>query len=91
MTDPAAHEAHDLPLAHRIVAKAVMDWLNAATATARAANGSPPLGDYERGIDQGIDRMRHLHLDNYWYTLVPKITDELKRAGLLTQPELDHA
>ena len=82
MSNPAAHEAHDLPLADRIIAKAIQDWLNAATATARAANGNPPLGDYERGISQGIDQMRHLHLDNYWYTLVPKILDELRRAGI---------
>jgi len=86
MTDPAAHEAHDLPLADRIAATAIQDWLNAATATARAANGNPPLGDYERGIGQGIDRMRHLCLDNYWYTVVPEILGALRRAGLLPPP-----
>ena len=84
MKNPAAHEAHDLPLADRIAAKAIQDWLDAATATARAANGNPPLGDYERGIDQGIDRMRHLYLDSYWYTVVPEVLDALRRAGLLS-------
>lgn len=83
--DPAAHEAHDLPLADRIVAQAIRNWLNAATATARAANGNPPLGDYERGVSQGIDHMRHGHLDSYWYTLVPEILGALRRAGLLAQ------
>jgi len=29
--------------------------------------------------------MRHLHLDNYWYALVPAITDQMRRAGLLAQ------
>ena len=87
----AAHEAHDLPLAHRIVEQAIGEWLNTATAIALAANGNPPLNDYERGIKQGIDCMRHGHLDNYWYALVPKIIDQLHRAGLLAQPELDRA
>jgi hypothetical protein len=39
------------------------------------------VNDYERGISQGIDSMRHGHLDNYWYTVVPAILDALKRAG----------
>lgn len=82
MTNPAAHEAHDLPLADRIVERAIRDWLDAATATARAASGNPPASDYERGISQGIDNMRHLHLDNYWYTLVPEILGALRRAGI---------
>lgn len=83
MSSPAAHEAHDLPLADRLASDAIRQWLDTATGLARAANGNPPLGDYERGIGQGIDQMRHLHLDNYWYTVVPKILDELRRAGLL--------
>ncbi len=82
MIDPAAHEAHDLPLADRITVKAIQDWLNTATATAHAANGNPPINDYERGISQGIEQMRYLHLDNYWYTLVPEILGALRRAGI---------
>lgn len=87
MRDPAEHEAHDLPLAHRIMVKAIQDWLNTAVATAHAGNGSPPINDYERGFQQGIKQMRHLHLDNYWHVLVPKVMDEMRRAGLLVQQE----
>lgn len=88
MSNPAAHEAHDLPLADRLVSDAIGRWLDTATGLARAANGNPPLNDYERGIAQGIDHMRHGHLDNYWYTVVPKILDELRRAGLMTTANL---
>ena len=89
MADPAAHEAHETPLADRIVESTVREWLNTATAIALAGNGSPPINDYERGFVQGVEQMRHLHLDNYWYALVPAITDQMRRAGLLAQPELD--
>jgi hypothetical protein len=83
MKDPAAHEAHETPLADRLVTDAIRDWLNTATAIALAANGNPPLNDYERGFQQGVEQMRHLHLDNYWYTLAPGIVKALRRAGLL--------
>jgi hypothetical protein len=33
--------------------------------------------------------MRHGHLDNYWYTVVPKILDELRRAGLMRPAQAD--
>ena len=89
--DPAAHEAHGTPLADRIVEQAVREWLNTATAIALAANGNPPLGDFERGVVQGIENLRHGHLDNYWYALVPEITGQMRRAGLLAQPGLDRA
>ena len=85
MTDPSAHEAHDLPLADRLVSDAIRQWLDTATGLARAANGNPPLDAYERGIAQGIDQMRYLHLDNYWYTVVPEILDELRRTGFATK------
>lgn len=88
MTDPAAHEAHALPLADRIMEQAIREWLNTATATALAGNGSPPINDYERGFKQGVEQMRHLHLDGYWYTVVPKVIDQMRRAGLLAQAEL---
>lgn len=84
MNDTTADAAvHDEPIAQRLIEQGIRDWLNTATAIAHAANGSPPINDYERGVRQGIDRMRHLHLDNYWYTLVPRLMDELKRAGAL--------
>lgn len=79
--DPRAHDAHDLPLAERLVADAIRQWLDTATGLAQAANGNPPVNDYERGIAQGIVNMRYGHLDNYWYTVVPKILDELRRTA----------
>lgn len=81
MSDPSQHEAHDMPLVSRIIDAAVREWLNRRTATALAATGD--LDDYERGVRQGIEQMRHLHLDDYWYALTPKITEELERAGRL--------
>jgi hypothetical protein len=89
VNDPAAHEAHESPLADRIIEQAIREWLNTATAITLAANGNPPINDYERGVAQGVEQMRHLHLDNYWYALVPKITDQLRRAGLLSPNEVE--
>lgn len=85
--DPSTHEAHELPLGYRIVERIIHDWLATATGIANAANGNPPLDDYERGVKQGIDNMAHSHLANYSYTVVPQIIDELRRAGLLTDKE----
>jgi hypothetical protein len=79
-------EAHDFPLDYRLVKDVIGKWLDTATAIASAANGSPPINDYERGFQQGVEQMRYLHLDNYWYTLVPQILDQLKRSGLLIAP-----
>jgi hypothetical protein len=74
---PAAHEAHDLPLADRLTAEAVRGWLDRRTATALAANpdGAP-----------AIRQLRYLHLDDYSYTLVPAILGQLRAAGLLPPP-----
>lgn len=80
--DPSAHQAHDLPLADRLACDAVKAWLDRRTATALAATGD--LNDAERGARQGIEQMRHLHLDDYWYTLVPSLLADLRKAGLLT-------
>jgi len=91
VNDPAAHEAHEAPLADRIVEQAIREWLSTATAIALAANGNPPVDDYERGIKQGIEHMAYSHLASYPYTVVPKITDQMRRAGLLAQSELDQA
>ena len=86
VNDPAAHEAHETPLADRIVEQAIREWLDTATAIALAANGNPPINDYERGVKQGIENMRYLHLAGYWYALVPEIIGQMRRAGLLAQP-----
>lgn len=83
--DPAAHEAHSVPLENRIMEKIIGEWLATATGLALAANGNPPLDDYERGVKQGIEHMTYSHLANYSYVVVPKIIDELRRAGLLRE------
>lgn len=75
--DPAAHEAHDLPLADRLTAEAIRGWLDRRTATALAANPDAA---------PAISQMRHLHLDDYSYTLVPAILRQLRAAGLLPPP-----
>lgn len=72
-----------MPLPQRIIERAIGGWLVTATELARAANGNPPVSDYERGVAQGIEHMAYCHLANYPYALVPQICDELRRAGLL--------
>lgn len=79
--DPSAHEAHALPLANRIADQIIGDWLNDRTGTALATVGE--ANDYERGMRQGIEQMRHLYLSGFEYTLVPALLDALRRAGLL--------
>jgi len=81
--DPRAHEAHDLPLAWRIIDSAITAWLDTATGIAQATSGSPPLNDYERGMREGVEQMRYLHLANSSYTVTLVIADQLHRAGLL--------
>ena len=74
---------HELPLAQRLIEQGIRDWLDAKAGVALAAAGSGELNDYERGVRDGIDRLRHLYLDGYWYALVPPLIGELQRAGLL--------
>ncbi len=85
MSGKAGHEAHDLPLAARLVDGAIGSWLETRYAVA-CATVDPKFSDYERGKRQGFEEMRFLHLANYWYTVTLKIIDELKRAGLLKEP-----
>jgi hypothetical protein len=68
MNDPGA------PL-NEIIDRAVREWLDRhfATAYATVSEGGPE----KRALEQA----RHLHLDNYWYDLTPKILDALMRAG----------
>ena len=66
-------EIHEMPLSSRLAEDAIREWLDRRTATALAA--------CEPEARQGIEQMRYLHLDDYSYTLVPRILDELKRAG----------
>lgn len=69
-------EIHELPLADRLACDAVREWLDRAKGTALA-------GASDESARKAIEDMRHLHLDNYDYTLVPKLLGALRRAGLL--------
>lgn len=80
LTNPIAHEAHQRPLANRIVSGLVRQYLDRAAATALCID---PINDHERGFVEGVNQMRHLHLAGWDYQLVPKILDELRRAGLM--------
>lgn len=85
MKNPAAHEAHDLPLANRIVSDLIGEFIDTGCAIASAGTGN--LNDYERGAQAAIDQMRHLHMSGVDYRLTPKILDALRRAGLLVESE----
>lgn len=87
MLDPAAHEAHDLPLADRIVSDLIGDYIGTAADVALATFGD--INEYERGARQGIEQMRYLHLSGWDYALTPKILDALRRAGPLVQQATD--
>ena len=63
-----------MPLANRLIDDIIRNWLDTAHGLTEAAG-------------QNIDDMRYLHLDNYWYTVTPKILDALKRAGMLAERE----
>lgn len=84
--DPRKHEAHDLPLADRLVSDAVRDWLETAFLTARAGNGY--LGAEKQGFLKGLDQMQYLHLSGWQYSLVPDILGQLRRAGLMITPAI---
>jgi hypothetical protein len=68
-------DMHDLPLPNRLVSDAIKEWMDTRFGLATAANPE------DKDI---LEQIRYLHLDNYWYTLVPKILDELRRAGIVT-------
>lgn len=87
--DPAQHEAHEFPLAARIIDGLIGEWLQQHTAIATAAAGSGCLSDYERGVHAGIDRLHHGHLTGFTYNLTPLILDALRRAGLLADRETE--
>ena len=81
--NPAGHEAHELSLADRLACDAVRAWLDRHTGTVLAATGSVPVNDRELSHREGIDHLRQ-SLDDYWYTLVPGLLRDLRRAGLLS-------
>lgn len=55
--------------ASRQVSELIRQWLDTAYETAKAANAGNPVRL------KAIEEMRHLHLDNYHYTVAPKIAD----------------
>ncbi len=60
MSDPGSHEAHDLPLASRLVDDLIGEWLATAWQIA-SCTADPKFSEYERGKSQGFDEMRWLH------------------------------
>lgn len=74
-----------MPLASRLVEGVIASWLDTATGLALAGYGT--VDPAELAARAAIEILRHLHLDNYHYTVVPMILDELRRAGLLAGGE----
>ncbi|MFD8577416.1 hypothetical protein ACFV1H_19035 [Streptomyces virginiae] len=81
-SDPSHNDAHDFPLATRLVNDLIEKWLDTATAIELAGRGD--LTPEERAARQAIEQMRDLALADYSYALTPKILDHLRRAGLLS-------
>ena len=84
-TGKAAHEAHELPLASRLVTDAIQEFINTGCAIASAGAGTWTAE--EKAKQQAIKEMRYLHLSGVDYRLTPLILDTLRRAGLLRDPE----
>ncbi|MET7867967.1 hypothetical protein [Micromonospora taraxaci] len=85
LTGPAAHEAHELPLANRIVDDKIRQFITTACAIASAGAGNWTAE--EKAKQEVIAEMRHLHLSGWDYRLTPQIIDALRRANLLREPE----
>lgn len=79
--DPAQHEAHDMPLAERLIQDRVKTWLDTALAIELAGYGD--LNPEERAARKAVEQVKHLALADYTYALVPRIAEDLRRAGLL--------
>jgi hypothetical protein len=88
MALPSEHRAHELPLADRLVTDHIRKWLDTAIATELAGYGK--LTPEERAARKAVEQVRHLALADYSYALVPRILDELRRAGLLSEPSDAH-
>lgn len=76
-------EIHHMPLPNRLANSIMRDWLDRATRTALASRGDSGTEPAQR---KAIEEMRHLHLADYSYMVVPKLLAELRNAGLL-KPE----
>ena len=82
---PSEHPAHEAPLAERLVEDRVKRWLNTALAIELAGYGD--LNAEERAARKAVEQVKHLALADYPYALVPRIVDDLRRAGLLVDGE----
>jgi hypothetical protein len=76
MKNPAAHQVHGVPLADRLAADTVRRWLDRHAAISAAS--------VEPEAVAGVDRLRQ-SLDDYWYTLVPALLNDLYKAALMTK------
>lgn len=76
--DPRQHEAHEIPLASRLITAEITEWLRANLAIAAAATPTPDGR-------AAIDRVRHLDLAGVDYRLTPRLIDALRRAGCLRE------
>lgn len=81
--DPSQHDAHEIPLAHRMINDRIQRWLDIATKTQLAGYGETI--PEEVAARKATKSMRHLMLSDFSYALVPKILDDLQRAGLLKE------
>jgi hypothetical protein len=79
--NPSDHPAHEMPLAERLVKDRVKTWLDTALAIELAGYGD--ITAEERAARKAVDQVKHLALADYSYALVPRIVDDLRRAGLL--------
>lgn len=82
---PSEHPAHEAPLAERLVQGRVKTWLDTALAIELAGYGD--LNAEERAARKAVEQVKHLALADYPYALVPRIVDDLRRAGLLAGGE----
>ncbi|MFJ1667405.1 hypothetical protein ACIOK4_13650 [Streptomyces bottropensis] len=83
--DPSHNAAHDFPLAERLVNELIRKWLDTQLGIELAGCGDAT--PEEQAVRKAIDQIRHLALANYRDALTPKILDELRRSGLLSQYE----
>lgn len=88
MNNPSQHDAHDYPLADRLVCDRIGRWLKTALDTEMAGYGE--LTPEEKAARKAVEQVRHLALADYSYALVPKILDDLRRAGLLNDAASTH-
>jgi hypothetical protein len=79
--NPSDHRAHEMPLAERLIQHRVKTWLDTALAIELAGYGK--LTPEERAAREAVEQVKHLALADYSCALVPRIVDDLRRAGLL--------